>query len=107
MNFESTHIFYLIPVTHRTNLLLLISFSLSLFSFFFSFNLGVVAGNKNDLKNIAAVDSNNASDFARQKGLAFIECSAKENLDVSSLFEEIAKQTCRQFEERVEALKLL
>ena len=69
--------------------------------------LGVVVGNKTDLKHIAAVDSLQAAEFAREHGLMFVECSAKDNIDVSEPFEMIAKNTCKQFEERAETLKLL
>lgn len=68
---------------------------------------GVVVGNKIDLKSVAAVDSLTAAEFARLHELSFVECSASDNIDVSQPFDIIAKETCKLFEERAEALKLL
>jgi hypothetical protein len=70
-------------------------------------NLGVVVGNKSDFKSVAAVDPLQATEFARTRGLQFTECSAQENADTTAPFEQVANELCRQFHDRVEALKYM
>ncbi|EPZ35237.1 vacuolar protein sorting-associated protein 21 [Rozella allomycis CSF55] len=51
-----------------------------------------LAGNKCDLHDSRQVESEVASSYSSEKGLLFLETSAKENENVNHLFKEIAKK---------------
>lgn len=51
----------------------------------------VVVGNKVDLEGSRNVDMQTAKEYAESVGALYLECSAKENIGINSLFDEIAK----------------
>jgi len=50
----------------------------------------MIAGNKSDLDGSRVVERREAEDYAESVSAHFIECSAKENLNVGELFEELS-----------------
>ncbi|KAL7712835.1 Ras family protein [Entamoeba marina] len=49
----------------------------------------IIAGNKIDLEEERQVTTEEGEHFADQRGIDFIECSAKENINIDELFDTI------------------
>ena len=52
----------------------------------------VLVGNKSDLRHLRCVSQEQAQDFAKQKGMSFLETSALDSSNVREAFELLLKQ---------------
>ncbi|KAJ3439228.1 rab2a [Anaeramoeba flamelloides] len=58
----------------------------------------MVIGNKNDLTELRQVEYEEGEKFAKEKGLTFLETSAKENVNIEESFTKIAENIFNQVE---------